>query len=159
MKNNNKYIDELIQKHNFDKTKLLKILLEIQENSEQNYVSKEDIINLSEKLKVPLSQIHEVTTFFSAINTEPKGKYIIQLCDSTVCRLSKNYIAKDELEKELNIEMGGTTKDNLFTLEYVACFGACDRAPAMRIGKKVYGNLDKEKISKIINELRGDLNE
>lgn len=149
-----KYIDEILEKFKFDKTKLLKILLEIQK--ERNYISKEELIYISKRLKIELAKIHEVTSFFSAINTTVKGKFIINLCDSTVCRLNKNNIIKEALEEELKIKFGETTEDGIFSLEFTPCFGACDISPAMKIGDKVYGNLTKEKVIKIVNELRGD---
>ena len=89
------------------------------------------------------------------INQSEKGKYHIEMCDSTVCRVNKKGPIQVYLEKELNISIGETTDDNMFTLDHAPCFGACDSSPSVRINKKVYGKLTVEKMETILNNLRG----
>ena len=76
------------------------------------------------------------------------------MCNSTVCRVNHQAAIKEYLMDALQIEMGETTKDNLFTLDYAPCFGACDTSPSVRINKKVYGKLTVEKMRKIIENLK-----
>lgn len=150
-----KNVDKIIEKHNFNKHNLLTILQETQSLIPSHYIPEIVAKYISLKLDTPISKIYDVITFFSALNDKPKGKHIIQLCKSSVCRLNKYQTVRDVLESELGINMGQTTKDGAFTLEYSACFGACDVSPALRIDEKVYGNLTEAKIVEIINDYRG----
>lgn len=147
-------IDSILEKHNWNKNDLLAILLEIQSNISQNYIPEEVAKYISIKLNIPTSKVYDVITFFSALNDKPKGKHVIQLCKSTTCRLNKYQKVREILEEELGIKMGETTEDGEFSLEYTACFGACDISPAFRIDDKVYGNLNETKIKEIINSYR-----
>ncbi|WP_069651002.1 complex I 24 kDa subunit family protein [Caloranaerobacter ferrireducens] len=147
-------IDSILEKHNWNKNDLLAILLETQSNISQNYIPEEVAKYISIKLNIPTSKVYDVITFFSALNDKPKGKHVIQLCKSTTCRLNKYQKVREILERELGIKMGETTEDGEFSLEYTACFGACDISPAFRIDDKVYGNLNETKIKEIINSYR-----
>jgi len=148
-------VDKIIEKHNFEKHNLLTILQETQSLISSHYIPEVVAKHIGLKLNIPISKVYDVITFFSALNDKPKGKHVIQLCKSSVCRLNKYQTVRDVLENELGIEMGQTTEDGSFTLEYSACFGACDVSPAFRIDEKVYGNLTKDKIIEIINDYRG----
>jgi NADH:ubiquinone oxidoreductase subunit E len=86
---------------------------------------------------------------------EPRGKYIIEVCNSGPCYVRNYKEVASVLEEILGIKVGETTEDELFTLQYTSCIGACDIAPAMKIGEEVYGNLNREKIEKIIDQYRG----
>ncbi|WP_432662294.1 NAD(P)H-dependent oxidoreductase subunit E [Wukongibacter baidiensis] len=147
-------IDDIIKKYDFDKHNLLTILQESQSLIPNHYIPEVVAKHIGLELGVPISKVYDVMTFFSALNDRPKGTHVIQLCKSSVCRLNKYQTVRDILERELGIEMGGTTKDGSFTLEYSACFGACDVSPAFRIDEKVYGNLTEAKIIEIINDYR-----
>lgn len=147
-------IDAILESHETDKNNLVNILLEVQSLIPQNYIPEEVAKYVALKLNVPTSKVYDVITFFSALSDKPKGRHVIQLCKSTVCRLNKYQTVRDILERELGITMGETTKDGEFSLEYTACFGACDISPAFRIDEKVYGNLDENKIVEILNSYR-----
>lgn len=148
-------IKAILSEHENDQNNLLAILLEIQSLIPENYIPEEVAKYVSLELNTPTSKIYDVITFFSALSDKPKGKHVVQLCKSTVCRLNKYQNLRGFLEKELGIKMGETTEDGLFTLEYSACFGACDISPAFRIDDKVYGNLDEHRTIEIINSYRG----
>lgn len=148
-------IDEIIERYNCDKHNLLTILQESQGLIPEHYIPEVVAKHIGLRLNMPISKVYDVITFFSALNDRPKGKHVIQLCKSSVCRLNKYQSLRDILERELLIKMGETTEDGSFTLEYSACFGACDVSPAFRIDDKVYGNLTEGKIIEIINDYRG----
>lgn len=152
-------IDQIIEKHHRDPRALITVLLDVQDTVPQNYISEDTAKYISAELGVSMTEIYEVLTFYSALHDKPKGKYLIQLCDSTVCRVNKSNSILDILQKELGIQLGDTTPDNLFTLEHTACFGACDISPAMRVNQKVYGNLDAVKVRAILAQLRGSADE
>ena len=143
-------VQNIIDAHSNDKHDLLGILLEIQAIVPQQYISKEVAKFISEKLGISNNDVCEVVTFYSALSDKPRGRHIIQICNSTACMVNKYQTLRNVLEKQLGIKVGETTADNKFTLMYTPCFGACDIAPAFRIGEEVYGKLNEEKIKKII---------
>ncbi|WP_051251903.1 complex I 24 kDa subunit family protein [Psychrilyobacter atlanticus] len=152
----NEYIDNILSNFNFSKIELLPILTEIQKQNKDNYISDDISDYVAVKLKMPKARVDEVITFFSAINTSKKGKFVLQLCESTVCGVKKKHLMGEAIEKKLNIKLGETTPDNLFTFEHTPCFGACDIAPAMRVNGVVHGNLTVDKITDLIDQLSKD---
>lgn len=147
-------IDHVLDAYGYDEKALINILQEIQEVCDGRYISEETAAYVSEQLKITKSNIYEVITFYAALREYPVGEILIQLCNSTACKVKKNIEVKHALEESLGIEMGDTTADNKFTLQYTTCFGACDISPAIRVNKEVYGNLDREKTLTIIEDLR-----
>lgn len=150
-----KKVDSILALHNYDKHDLLAILLETQDIIPENYIPREVSELISTKLHIPTSAVHSVISFYAALSDQPRGKYIIQICDSTACRVNKYETLKEALERELNILVGETTPDGIFTLMLTPCFGACDISPAFRIGDEVYGNLNLDSIKEIIEGYRG----
>jgi NADH-quinone oxidoreductase subunit E len=148
-------VQEIIEKYGGSGERLVQILLELQEASGQNYISKETAIIVAEELEIPLTRVYDVITFYAMFNTEPKGKYIIEFCKSAPCHVNKPQNVISMFEKILDIKVGETTPDKMFTLECSSCFGACDIAPAVKIGETVYGNLDEQKVQEIINKYQG----
>ncbi len=148
--------DNIIEYYDKNDSNLLQILLKIQKQIPGKYISYNTAKYVANELNIAVSRVYEVATFFDAINTEPKGKYIIHVCNSTACHLNGYNELVKIFEDFLQIKIGDTTSDRMFTLKYSPCFGACDISPAVRINDDIYGNLDKEKISSIINRLRGE---
>jgi NADH-quinone oxidoreductase subunit E len=101
-------------------------------------------------------EIEELATFYTFTFREPVGKYVIHLCDSLICWMDGYERLRDYLSRKLNIQMGETTPDGLFTLLPVCCIGYCDRSPAMLINGKVYGYLTPEKIDRTIEKLKAE---
>lgn len=148
-------VDEILMSYDRRPDALVPILMDTQSICEDHYVDEETQKYIARQLSLTYVDVYEVSSFFSAINKTPKGKFHIQLCDSSVCRINKKDIIEEYLENSLGIRVGETTKDNMFTLEHTACFGACDISPAIRINKKVYGHLTIQKVKQIVEELRG----
>ncbi len=109
---------------------------------------------ISEKTGAPVTTIYGIATFYSLFTLEPKGKYAIGMCMGTACYVRGAQNVIDELEKQLEIEVGRTTSDGLFTLDATRCIGCCGLAPAMMINDEVYGRLSPGDIAGIINEYR-----
>ena len=101
-------------------------------------------------------EVDELATFYPFIYREPVGRYVIHVCDSVVCWMGGQEPLQEYLMRRLGIAMGETTADGLFTLLPVCCIGYCDRAPAILINKKVYGELTPEKLDNIIARLRDE---
>jgi len=143
-------IKDVVKKHGRAPDKLLKILLEVQSASDENYLTYEDIKSVADEMNLPDSRVYSVASVYTLLSTAPRGKYIIQVCNDVPCYVKGSLNIVDALEKQLGIKMGGTTKDKLFTLEYTSCLGCCDNPPAMRIGSKLYSGLTEDKLADIL---------
>lgn len=149
-------IDQIIEKHGTTPDKLIAIMLECQECSEESYLLSSDITSIAKLMNLPESQVYSVASFYSLLSTKPRGKFIIQICNDVPCYINGSMNLVTELETMLQIKMGETTKDKLFTLEFTSCLGCCEIAPVMQIGAKVFGNLTSKKLVKILDEFRGN---
>jgi len=147
-------VKEIIKKHGNKRENLLQILHDIQNQSPQNYISEENIKTLSEKMKIPVSDIRGTASFYTMYSFDPRGKYVIRVCESPPCHILGAQTIFKAIETKLGIKEGETTKDGFFTLEGTSCLGVCSVAPAMMINDEVYGNLDEEKIGKILEQIR-----
>ncbi|SDE74550.1 complex I 24 kDa subunit family protein [Sporomusa acidovorans] len=145
----------IINKYDKQKEQLLSILLDIQCASGENYVAEEWAEVVARELELPISKVHDVLTFYAMFNIEPKGKYVIEICKSTPCHVTKADAVVKMFEEELGIKLGQTTPDNLFTLLHTSCVGACDIGPVAKIGDDVYGNLTADKVAEIVTSYRG----
>ncbi len=101
-------------------------------------------------MKIPLSRVFNVTTFYSSLSLAERGKHLIKVCDGTACHLRGFINIRDEISRQLGIEENETTEDKKFTLEVVACLGACALAPVMAVGTKYHGNMDATKIKETL---------
>lgn len=120
----------------------------------RGWVSDEDVRDIALFLEMSPDEVDAVATFYNLIYRRPVGKHVILLCDSVSCWLMGYDDILNHLRKRLNIDMGETTADGLFTMLPVPCLGACDRAPAMMIDDTLYGNLDATRIDAILEEYR-----
>lgn len=107
---------------------------------------------ISYELDVPLAEVYGVATFYTQFSIEPKGKHKIGVCLGTACYVKGSQQVLDKLSKELKVNVGGTTSDNLFTLEATRCLGCCGLAPVMMIDGDVYGKLEPKKIPEILSK-------
>lgn len=148
-------VREIVKKYDHSRQKIIFMLHEIQEVNGENYITEEYINVLAEELNIPVSEVYDVMTFYSMFEEKPRGKYIIEVCNSGPCFVRNYKKVVKVLEDMLGIKVGETTEDKLFTVQYTSCIGACDIAPVMKIGEEVYGNLTEEKIKKVIDEYRG----
>ncbi len=99
-------------------------------------------------------EVYEVATFYSMFNTKPVGKYLLEVCRTGPCMLNGSDEIIDYIKEKLGISEGETTTDGLFTLKPAECLGACGYAPMMQLGKTFREHLTKEKVDKLIEELR-----
>jgi NADH:ubiquinone oxidoreductase subunit E len=127
---------------------LMGLLQDIQE--ELGYLPVEAVEAVSKHLKIPLSHIHGVISFYAQFSLTPRGKNIIKMCMGTACHIRGGRMVLDEIRSYLGLNGRDTTEDNLFSLEVVRCLGTCFLAPVMMIGKKYYGKLTTAKVRKIL---------
>ncbi|MHC4637892.1 MAG: NADH-quinone oxidoreductase subunit NuoE [Planctomycetota bacterium] len=147
-----KKVDEIIRRYQGNDSWLVMILQDVQE--EYNYLPAEAIKYVADKLEIPLSRVFNVATFYSSLSLTERGKYLIKVCDGTACHLSGFTNLRNEISRQLEIEEGQTTTDKKFTLEVVACLGACALAPVMTVNSEYHGNMTLEKIKQILNRYK-----
>lgn len=122
-------VDDVISNHSRDGSSLVPILEDL--NEEFNYLPEMVLRYVSQLLEVPLSQVYNVATFFTAFTLTPRGKHTIKVCLGTACHVRGAPRVLDEIKLSLGIEPGETTKDGLFTLETVNCLGTCALGPVV----------------------------
>ena len=143
-----KKVDLIFKDHDYDRNQMISILLAIQE--EYNYLPKESLKIVAEKLKIRLIDAYSVATFYQVFSLVPRGKHIISVCIGTACHVRGSRRIVDEIRKKLDIEIGGTTPDKQFTLETVRCLGACALGPVMVVDKDYHGQMSTDKVDPIL---------
>lgn len=149
------HLQTIMDKYPKRKDYLLEMLIDLDESKKNHFISEDEISRLASHLGVKESHICSVMSFYTLLSTKPRGKYIIQICKDVPCYLNDAFNVVDTVCEYLNIQMGGTTKDKVFTVEYTACIGCCDEAPAMRINQETYTNLSKGRVITILEEYQG----
>ncbi|HOA06075.1 MAG TPA: NADH-quinone oxidoreductase subunit NuoE [Candidatus Fermentibacter daniensis] len=131
---------------------LIPILQDTQEDI--GYLPREAVVLIGDKLHLPVSKIFGVATFYNQFRFEPKGRFHIQVCRGTACHVKGSLKVLERIKRELGIESGRTTRDGLFSLEIVACIGACALAPVMSINGEVHGRLTTDDVVRLIKDCR-----
>lgn len=129
---------------------LLQVLLAVQDNNPRNYVSEDDIQQISEELKISRCRVYSTASFYDEISLNPRGENIIRVCTNAPCENAGKEIILETIKNLLQIDIGETTKDHNFTLESVSCLGACYMSPAIKINDRIFGDLSPEDIPGII---------
>lgn len=152
---NNQYsgVDQILKRYQNKKSSLIAVLQEIQK--EYKYLPEDILEYISKKMEVTPSKIYSVATFYENFSLEPKGKYIIKICDGTACHVRKSIPILNALRKELGLsDKKSSTDDMLFTLETVSCLGACGLAPVITINDQVYAKMTPESAIDVINRIK-----
>jgi len=141
--------------NNYPKRKdyLIESLIDVDETKDDHCITEEEIKRIADYFEIKESHVCSVMSFYTLLSVAPRGKYIIQVCKDVPCYVNDTFNVIDTISEFLSIQVGETTKDRLFTLEFTACIGCCDEAPAMRINHQTYTNLTKGKVILILEEL------
>lgn len=145
-------LDDIIRGCPHSRDYLISILQAVQDR--YGYLSRESIYRISDYLDLPESKIYGVATFYNQFRLKPPGKFQIHVCRGTACHVKGSAGILDTIGRELGIEVGGTSKDGLFSLDTVACLGACSIAPVITINGKFYGRLDNKKVQSLVKKLK-----
>ncbi len=145
-------IKNIVAEYNSDKGFLVPILQDVQK--ELNYLPREALDLVSKNLKVPLSRIFEVATFYKTFSLEPRGRIQMALCMGTACHVRGVPLIVDHIERDLNIKAGETTEDLEYTFETVNCLGACALGPVLVVNGEYHGQMTLSKTSKLLNKLK-----
>ncbi|EKD25806.1 MAG: NADH dehydrogenase I, E subunit [uncultured bacterium] len=131
---------------------LIPILQKVQD--ELGYLSKDAVVSIGKALNLPASKIYGVATFYNQFRFKPLGKYHIQVCRGTACHVKGSFSILERVKSILKISPDETTRDGLFSLEVVACIGACGLAPVICVNGEFYANLTADSIAKIIDSFK-----
>lgn len=145
-------IDSVLRHYEGHKGAVIPVLQQIQEI--YGYLPAESILKAAEVLRISVSSIYGVATFYSQFRLNPVGKFIIKVCHGTACHVQNATAISENLEEALEIKDGQTTADGLFTLESVACLGCCSLAPVMMISGETFGKLTGKSAVKVVNDIR-----
>lgn len=146
---NLKKVDKIIDEYEGDNSWLIMLLQDIQQ--EYNFLPPPALQHVATRLGIPLSRVYNVATFYSSLSLTERGKHLIRVCDGTACHLRGANNVRDEIKRRLNIKEGQTTNDKVFTLDVVACLGACALAPTMSVDNICYGNMNPQKITETLD--------
>lgn len=146
---NLKKVDKIIDGYDGQDSWLVMILQDVQD--EFNYLPKAALERVAEKLGVALSRVYRVATFYSSLSLTERGKHLIKVCDGTACHLKGAINVCDEISRHIGIKDGETTEDMKYTLEVVACLGACALAPVMAVGSQYHGDMTADKIKSTLD--------
>ncbi|MBN2728948.1 MAG: NADH-quinone oxidoreductase subunit NuoE [Bacteroidales bacterium] len=144
--------DILSKQSEKSRDRLIPLLQEIQDRL--GFLSEESIELLGRHLNIPASKIYGVATFYNQFRFQPNGKYHIQVCRGTACHVLGSATVLEELQNELKIKAGNTTSDGLFSIEIVACIGACGLAPVITVNGEFHAKVTASSIREIISNIR-----
>ena len=146
-------INEILAKHpGAKRDALIPLLQEVQEA--EGYLSREAILRIGKHLGLPASKIYGVATFYNQFRFQPKGKYHFMVCRGTACHVKGSLKNLETAMKVLNLKPGQTSRDRMFSLEVVACMGACGLAPVVNVNGEFYAKVTPKKLARIIAECK-----
>ncbi len=146
-------IDQILRKHpEAKRDSLIPILQEVQDA--QGYLSREAVVKVGEFLSLPASKVYGVATFYNQFRFQPVGRCHIQLCRGTACHVKGSAGVLDAVCRLLNITPGQTTRDGQFSLEVVACIGACGLAPVININGEFFAGVTRDSVAEIVDSYR-----
>jgi NADH-quinone oxidoreductase subunit E len=158
-KENQKNVLEIIKRYPEDRSaSAVMPLLDLAQRQSGGWIPPEAIEHIAETLGMPSIRVYEVASFYSMYNLKPVGKYLIQMCTTTPCWLRGADDVVEACKKHLNINIGETTSDGLFTLVEVECLGACINAPMAQINDDYVENLDATNVIDVLDRLKGEAN-
>lgn len=129
---------------------LISILQDVQ--AEYNYLPKEALVQVSQGLGLPESQVYSVASFFKAFSLKPRGRHLINVCLGTACHVRGAGRLLEAMERKLRVGSGGTTPDLRFTLESVRCVGACALGPIVVVDGEFHGQMTSDKLDAVFDE-------
>lgn len=141
-------LDQLIDKYAGEEGVLIQLLLDIQQ--EYNWISLEASKRISQRLNIPVSQVHRIASFYKAMSLVPRGKHLVSICLGTACHVRGGQRIMEKVEQLLGVKAGETTLDRKFTLERVNCLGCCALGPVMVVDKDYHGKMAAAKIKEVL---------
>ena len=135
------------------RAELIPILQEVQEL--EGCLTEGSICRIARELDLPASKVYGVATFYNQFRFHAPGQYHVQVCRGTACHVKGSALLLEAVERELGVKAGKTTRDGLFSLEVVACIGACGLAPVIAVNGEFHGGVEAEDVKGILGAYRG----
>ena len=144
--------EEIAEGYGCERSSLIHVLQDVQ--AEFDYLPRESLHAVSERLGVPLAEVLQVATFYAAFSLEPRGEHVITVCTGTACHVRGAQRLVERLSGLLGVEPGHTTADGKFTLQTVNCLGACALGPLVAVDGKYYGKMTAARMAAVVEEYR-----
>jgi NADH-quinone oxidoreductase subunit E len=145
-------LEAVLNGHGPDQSALIPVLQATQDA--YGYLPKEALSRIAEKLRMPLSAVFGVTTFYTQFHLEPRGERIVRICHGTACHVRGANEVTRVIEDALGVKVGTTAEDMSFTIESVACVGCCGLAPVVLVDDQTFGRLDAQSARKLASRFR-----
>ena len=145
-----KEVDSIVEQHGNREFEVISILQDIQQ--QRNYLAREVLEHVAEKMAIPLARVYRIATFYNAFSLRPRGRHLINVCLGTACHVRGGERILEKLERDLKVEKGETTKDQRFTLERVHCLGCCSLSPVMVVDGRTFGRLNQNTVVKLLKD-------
>jgi len=146
----NELVKELANKHGRSRESLIPILQDLVVRN--RFLSKQDMIDVARELKISAADVYGTATFYTFLDTQPRGKYVIRICKTISCAMKGKNEILATIEEILKVKLGETTQDRKFSLLEANCIGWCHKAPAMLINDTPYIELTPPKVTEILRE-------
>lgn len=145
-------IDRIIDKYADEKGVLIQLLLDIQK--EFRWIPKEAVMRINQRLKIPVSEIYRVASFYTALSLKPRGRHLVRVCLGTACYVRGGPRIIDSVERSLGIKPSETTSDNRFSLETVNCLGCCALGPVVELDGQYHGRLTPANVGELLSKYK-----
>ncbi len=148
-------VDKVLESYSFAKRdKLIPILQDVQ--AADGYISKQAALRVARHLGIPASKVYGVATFYNQFRFKPVGRFHIMICRGTACHVKGSAGVLKMCEEVLGIKAGDTTRDGLFSIEVVACIGACGLAPVISVNGEFHAKVTPDSLRALVNKLRAE---
>jgi NADH:ubiquinone oxidoreductase subunit E len=137
-----------VERHGSTKGETIPVLNEV--NQAVGYLSKDALAEISRALRVPLSELYSIATFYQMLNTKPRGAHVIKFCESAPCHVVGGRLVWQSLQDTLELKPGETSQDGKWTLMTTSCLGVCGVGPVIIIDEDIYGNVSPEQVPEIL---------
>ncbi len=143
-------VDQIVDRYATEDGALIQILLDVQR--EYNWLPKEAMMRISERLEIPVTHMYRVASFYKAMSLTPIGRHLVSVCLGTACHVRGGRKILDKVEQVLSIKDGETTPDQKFTLQRVNCLGCCALGPVMVVDGEAHGKLGVANVQEVLSQ-------
>jgi len=147
-------IDAIIERYQGKSSSILAILQDVQ--AKEKYLPKEALEHVGQRLSIPINKIYRIATFYRAFSLQPRGRHEVCVCMGTACHVRGAQRIVDQMNLQLGIRPGETTKDRNFTLDTVNCLGVCAAGPVVAIDGQYFGKMSSAKVEGTLKKFRSD---
>ena len=139
---------QILDEHEAERSAVISVLQGV--NKQYKYLPENVLRHVARALDIPLSRVYNIATFYNSFSLTPKGEHIIHVCLGTACYVKGGTKILEAAQRQLDVEVGGTTKDSKFSLETVSCLGCCGQSPVITVNEDIYGYVNQNKVSDIL---------